>query len=253
MADVSLNGLKVKTDSLPNDWYVSLINPKDGEPAEIMTVAKFVELLTPKQPEATDTTKGLMSAYDQANLFKYRGMLSDDFTFNDAIEPGMYQVASNVAGLPENAYRYGYLIVFKTGNNPTQIYIPDTSNSNYIYVRQWWLSTLPNLKWKAITTSSISAINNLYSKTANCLTETVPTSPVPESRQVRSTCLQNHLYQILLPTCLDRKGQMVQHQLKVNQTRCRSSTFGLSTKLERQYLNCRKKINILNKSSRLTA
>ena len=50
MADVSLNGLKVKTDSLPNDWYVSLINPKDEEPAEIMTVAKFVELVTPKLP-----------------------------------------------------------------------------------------------------------------------------------------------------------------------------------------------------------
>ena len=61
MADVSLNGLKVKTDSLPNDWYVSLINPKDGEPAEIMTVAKFVEMFTPKQPEATTTNKGVLS------------------------------------------------------------------------------------------------------------------------------------------------------------------------------------------------
>ena len=61
MADVSLNGLKVKTDSLPNGWYVSLINPKDGEPAEIMTVAKFVELFTSKQPEVTESSKGLMS------------------------------------------------------------------------------------------------------------------------------------------------------------------------------------------------
>lgn len=248
MADVSLNGLKVKTDSLPNDWYVSLINPKSEEPAEIMTVAKFVELLTPKQPEATDTTKGLMSAYDQANLFKYRGMLSDDFTFNDAIEPGMYQVTSNVAGLPENAYRYGYLIVFKTGNNPTQIYIPDTSNSNYIYVRQWWLSTLPNLKWKVITTSSISAINNLYSKTANCLTETVPISPVPESRQVSSTCLQNHLYQTLL-VCLDRKSQMVQLQLELNHPKHRNSMSGQSTRSEKLSWNYKQKTRDLNKSS----
>lgn len=62
MADVSLNGLKVKTDSLPNDWYVSLINPKSSEPAEIMTVAKLVELFTQKQPEVTETTKGLMSS-----------------------------------------------------------------------------------------------------------------------------------------------------------------------------------------------
>lgn len=61
MADVSLNGLKVKTDSLPNDWYVSLINPQSGEPAEIMTVARFVELFTSKQPEVTELSKGLMS------------------------------------------------------------------------------------------------------------------------------------------------------------------------------------------------
>lgn len=62
MADVSLNGLKVKTDSLPNDWYVSIINPKDGEPAEIMTVAKFVELFTPKQPIVSDNNNGLFSS-----------------------------------------------------------------------------------------------------------------------------------------------------------------------------------------------
>ena len=62
MADVSLNGLKVKTDSLPNDWYVSLINPKSEEPAEIMTIAKFVELFTSKQPEVTESSKGLMSS-----------------------------------------------------------------------------------------------------------------------------------------------------------------------------------------------
>lgn len=68
MTDVSLNGLKVKTDSLPNDWYVSLINPKSSEPAEIMTVAKFVELFTPKQPEATNTSNGLMSDEDRVRL-----------------------------------------------------------------------------------------------------------------------------------------------------------------------------------------
>ncbi len=50
MADVSLNGLKVKTDSLPNDWYVSLINPKSGEPAEIMTVS-YTHLTLPTKLE----------------------------------------------------------------------------------------------------------------------------------------------------------------------------------------------------------
>lgn len=73
MADVSLNGLKVKTDSLPNDWYVSLINPQSGESAEIMTVAKFVELVTPKQPEVTESSKGLMSPQElMSNPGNYR-------------------------------------------------------------------------------------------------------------------------------------------------------------------------------------
>lgn len=44
-SDQALNELKIKTDSLPNDWLVSLINPKSMEPAEIMTIARFIELL----------------------------------------------------------------------------------------------------------------------------------------------------------------------------------------------------------------
>lgn len=45
MTDIELNKLGIKSDSLPNDWYVSLINSKNGEPAENMTIARFIELL----------------------------------------------------------------------------------------------------------------------------------------------------------------------------------------------------------------
>ena len=31
-SDQALNGLKVKTDSLPDNWYVTLVNPINGEP-----------------------------------------------------------------------------------------------------------------------------------------------------------------------------------------------------------------------------
>lgn len=44
--DKALNGLGLKTDSLPNDWMITLVNPKDGGPAQNMTVARFIELLT---------------------------------------------------------------------------------------------------------------------------------------------------------------------------------------------------------------
>ncbi|WP_287624438.1 MULTISPECIES: hypothetical protein [Parabacteroides] len=46
--DKALNGLGLKTDSLPNDWMVTIVNPKSGEPAENMTVARFSELLAGK-------------------------------------------------------------------------------------------------------------------------------------------------------------------------------------------------------------
>ncbi|MCM0721615.1 hypothetical protein NBH15_25515 [Parabacteroides sp. W1-Q-101] len=66
MADISsdqaLNGLKIKTDALPNDWYVTLVNPQNGEPGENMSIARFVELFTSKQPEVTESSKGLMSS-----------------------------------------------------------------------------------------------------------------------------------------------------------------------------------------------
>ena len=98
-SDQALNGLKIKSDSLPNDWYVTLVNPKTGEPGENMSIARFVELFTQKQPEATESSKGLISASDQANLFKYRRVLSGDFTFNDGINARSYLVRYNVAGL----------------------------------------------------------------------------------------------------------------------------------------------------------
>ena len=44
-SDQALNGLKIKTDVLPNDWLMTLVNPKTGETAENMTIARFIELL----------------------------------------------------------------------------------------------------------------------------------------------------------------------------------------------------------------
>lgn len=46
--DKALNGLDLKTDSLPSDWMITLVNPATGEPAENMTVARFSELLANK-------------------------------------------------------------------------------------------------------------------------------------------------------------------------------------------------------------
>lgn len=43
--DKALNGLDLKTDSLPSDWMITLVNPKEGIPAQNMTIARFTELV----------------------------------------------------------------------------------------------------------------------------------------------------------------------------------------------------------------
>lgn len=84
MADISsdqaLNELNIKTDSLPDNWLVSLINPVTGVPAENMTIARFIELLTSKQPIATNEVKGLMpKEFVQLNrLIVYKELQSNE-------------------------------------------------------------------------------------------------------------------------------------------------------------------------------
>ena len=213
MADVSLNELKTKTDSLPNDWLVSLINPKGGEPAEIMTVAKFIELLFEKVPKAV----------------KYNNIASIDFT----TEAGY--------GYSTAGWLYtGPILKFGTSDG-YNVHIQGEPNNNRLSMRGVYNESYK--PWK--TFAFLEDISNIISSpTANSLTEA---SPVLESRQVRSTCLQNHLYQILLPTCLGKREKMVQLQLKRNHQE--NSMSGQLTRSEKLSWNYRKKTRDLNKSS----
>lgn len=65
--DKALNGLGLKTDSLPNDWMITLINPQTGEPAENMTIARFAELFLNNNKIWTANNDGVDSGLD-ANL-----------------------------------------------------------------------------------------------------------------------------------------------------------------------------------------
>lgn len=62
MNEIDLNDLAIKTDNLPDNWKMLLIDPTNGLPAKNITVARFIELLINKIPEATETSKGLMSS-----------------------------------------------------------------------------------------------------------------------------------------------------------------------------------------------
>ena len=85
-SDQALNGLKVKTDSLPDNWYVTLVNPINGEPGENMTVARFVELLTSKIPNATKDANGLMSK----DLIPYNGLWTITLKEGEEYDLGEY-------------------------------------------------------------------------------------------------------------------------------------------------------------------
>lgn len=95
MADSNqdINELKVKSDSLPDNWLVTLVNPVRGATAENMTVARLIELLQTKLPEATWSSKGLQYPYQGINII--------------TIDPGKTYTTENVP--------YGcYLIVNQT-------------------------------------------------------------------------------------------------------------------------------------------
>ena len=189
--EIELNGL-ADTNNLPDDWKISLINPATLQPAQNIVVAHFIELLTSKMPTATKNSKGLLSAYDKENLFTQRETLSENFSFKDAVKPGMYKVLSRISDMPAAAYPYGVLIVFNTGA-PTQIYIPDPQNSgNKIFIRQQWTDSINDAPWKIITLSDSATFNNLFSDTKNTLTETIAlnNSTLPPPRKLRAKHLR---------------------------------------------------------------
>lgn len=303
MADVSLNGLKVKTDSLPNDWYVSLINPKSGEPAEIMTVSKLVEMFTEKQPEVTESSKGVMSP---------QGLISN---------PGSYRVnrkCLNISLESKKAYRikinksnhlnfriklFGrwlngmpHGVIYKEisyangsaresrvniGNKPIcsvyyisdpyisgeSIYVDIINKANgeneAVAIIEYYFnfSGFEFIENQIPRTEDLDKNNrdetdfelrssvNTLAASPNALTDTISTSPVLESRQVDLTCLQNHLYQILLPTYQGRMDRMVQHQLELNHPKHRNSMSGQSTRSVALSWNYKQKTRDLNKSS----
>lgn len=282
--EIELNGL-ADTNNLPDDWKISLINPATLQPAQNIKVAQFIESLTGKMPVATSDTNGLFSSENSKLLssLKYKaGSSSDsqyillmrtaDFHYSQgcaliwAGNLSSYLIGPICAVLKQNSIpvltsldgniglNRGYY--YRVHNDMLELYVESENGIEVSITPIGYFGVTYPLTVSGdpggLTRLTVQSSRSTTAS-ANVLTDTISTSPVLESRQVRSTCLQNHLYQILLPTCQDRMDRMVQHQLKLNQPRCRSSTFGLSTKLEKRYSNYRKKINVSNKSSRLTA
>lgn len=193
MADVSLNGLKVKTDSLPNDWYVSLINPQSGEPAEIMTVARFTELFLNNNKIWTANNDGVNSGLD-ANLLNGKNENKfaqyGPYTTNNVDLMGGnisgFQTVNAVEGsnLP---YNESGCLFFGGSLNGRAMQIFGSYIRNKWYVRGAGDSqSNKHTSWREIVFKD--ELPDLVANTANALTETISEdySILPPPRKLRA-------------------------------------------------------------------
>lgn len=175
MADVSLNGLKVKTDSLPNDWYVSLINPKSEEPAEIMTVAKFIELFLTNNKVWTANNDGPDSKLDADLLdgkdgYSYVSNLGRITDLNKISYNSVYNYSNGAVNAPNT---YGVVLSlanwskFEEGKQDQWLNQLAFGTNNTIYFRQK-INTEDWTQWRTVGLNT-----SAYSLNANALTDTI--------------------------------------------------------------------------------
>lgn len=253
MADVSLNGLKVKTDSLPNDWYVSLINPKSEEPAEIMTVAKFIELFLTNNKVWTANNDGPDSKLDADLLdgkdgYSYVSNLGRITDLNKISYNSVYNYSNGAVNAPNT---YGVVLSlanwskFEEGKQDQWLNQLAFGTNNTIYFRQK-INTEDWTQWRTVGLNT-----SAYSLNANALTDTISEnySILPPPPQIACQTVQNQQVRasnLRCPLSRRQTTRMVQFQLEVNH---RNSMSGQSTRSEKLSWNYKKKTRDLNKSS----
>lgn len=186
MADQQeLNKLPVKSDSLPNNWLVTLVNPVTGAVAENMTVARFIELL----PFLLKAGGMLDSALRINGAYSGTSMLEDDA---DVLHIGN-QYGSGFAyisyGVKYKAGSYNSDIISTIYFKEDAIYFMYLFASDGIYLASTAKTKIPvgtivqNFAFRKIAgASGLSA----YSLVPNDLTETI-TDQVPVSNSAPMT------------------------------------------------------------------
>lgn len=169
-SDQALNGLKIKTDALPNDWYVTLVNPKTGETAENMTIARFSELFLNNNKIWTENNDGPTSNLYAGIARKLDTIvIPENEDLNNYKEEGCYRcfLANVVATLANCPTKEAFaLIVHRTtAYGYTQRLEVFEPSRHQIFYR-----TVYNDRWGEWSEISFAAT---VSKTSNALTETV--------------------------------------------------------------------------------
>lgn len=249
MTDVSLNGLKVKTDSLPNDWYVSLINPKSDEPAEIMTVAKFAEMFLENNSVLTKNDEGVNGSLSASKSYKLVNIeeINDLNSIPDLGNPGLriFNFRPSALNTPPKNDNSSILFHIDRGyyGSAGYYYSQLAFQSNGVFFREYHGNI--DWGWKKL----------LFEETAlqsNALTDTISDnySILPPPPQIACQTIQNQQVQasnLRYPLCRKQTTWMVQLQLKVNHQE--NSMSGRLTRSEKLSWNYRKKTRDLNKSS----
>lgn len=167
--DKALNGLDLKTDSLPSDWLITLVNPATGEPAENMTVAKFIELLTEKMPIATANSKGVLSTTLFDRIPKY-DFIEDIVYLNKSLGISFNDVALKGDTILNNM-SYGVALCF-TGNHYKLNIVFDLFSGDIFY-KTFNETGNATSNWRTITANTLPWTKMALSTSPNALTETV--------------------------------------------------------------------------------
>ncbi len=167
--DKALNGLDLKTDSLPSDWLITLVNPATGEPAENMTVAKFIELLTEKMPIATASSKGVLSTTLFDRIPKY-DFIEDISILNKSLGISFNDVALKGDKILNNM-SYGVALCF-TGDHYKLNIVFDLFSGDIFY-KTFSETGNATSNWRTITANTLPWTKMALSTSPNALTETV--------------------------------------------------------------------------------
>lgn len=201
-SDQALNGLKIKSDALPGDWMVTLVNPKNEEPGENMTIARFTELFISNNKIWTENNDGYNSNLD-AGLFAGKdenGYISFKGTSVnlDTINTNSFTIynGNTTVGKPS-----GYGLVLTLTNSDKA----ETPGKSGFWINQLAFGTNKTLyfrqridtaEWTSWMTISFS-LSNSYSLTSNALTETIVEN-IPVSNNTPMT--QEEVRQLTLET-----------------------------------------------------
>ena len=189
MTDIELKKLGVKSDSLPNDWFVTLVNPKTGEPGENMTIARFIELL----PFLSTSGGTIKSTLEFGFAASGEVMIKDKL---DIMHIGV-QMNSSFAyiGYGVKYKKESFDIVSTRYQNEPSIYFMYLFANDGIYFAATDRTRIPvgdivqNFTFKKI--AGVSTLN-AFSLTPNDLTETI-IEEVPVSADIPMTLQENGL------------------------------------------------------------